>query len=124
MENEQLENLTNDVKEFKEENSEVLKKKIDNEIISFKKTLPKEILTDDLEANIKIEVNKKMAEFNESIDIKPKAVYYSLKSELELNENATEDELTFLAYDFLEKKTSNKFLKKILKELKKENRHE
>ena len=57
------------------------------------------------------------------MDIKPTALYYSLKTEAELNEEITEKELTMSAYDFLEKHTNNKILKKILKELKKETKN-
>ena len=48
---------------------------------------------------------------------------YSLlkKSEVESNGEISETELINLAYDYLEKNTKNKFFKKILKELKKEN---
>lgn len=58
-----------------------LKKNSTNELTSFKKTLPKDILIEELELKTENEVNKKIAEFNKSIDIKPKALYYSLKSE-------------------------------------------
>ena len=47
--------------------------------------------------------------------------YSAKKSEVESNGEISETELTNLAYDYLEKNTKNKFFKKILKELKKEN---
>ncbi|MEC6749017.1 hypothetical protein VXN63_10705 [Marinilactibacillus sp. XAAS-LB27] len=122
MENPQLDNVIENVKDFKAENTQILKKSITNELVSFKKTLPKEILTDELEIKAENEVNNKMAEFNNSIDIKPKALYYSLKSELELKEEASEKELTISAYEFLEKNTKNKILRRILRELKRETK--
>ncbi|SOB47044.1 conserved hypothetical protein [Lactococcus piscium] len=67
-------------------------------------------------------VDKKILEFNNNIDLKPKALYYALKSELELDEQISEKKLTISAYDYLEKNTKNKFLKKILKELIKESK--
>lgn len=122
MGNLKLDDVIENVEDFKAENTQILKKSITNELVSFKKTLPKEILTDELEIKADNEVNNKMVEFNNSIDIKPKALYYSLKSELELNEEVSEKELTISAYEFLEKNTTNKFLRKILRELKKETK--
>lgn len=122
MENEQLENMVENVEDFKMDNTQTLKKSINAEVASYKKKLPAEILTEDFEVKIENEVNKKLSEFNDSIDVKPKALYYSLKSELELNKEATEKELTISAYDFLEKNTKSKFLKRILKDLKKETK--
>lgn len=122
MENEKLITVINSIDDFKTDNTKIVKSSINNELSNFKKTLPKEILTEDLEIEIQNEVNKKITEFNKDIDLKPKALYYSLKSEMELNEEITEKELTHSAYDYLEKKTKSKFLKKILRELKKESK--
>lgn len=110
------------MEQFKKDNIQILRKSINNEILNYRKNLPIENLSEELELQIKNEVNSKLSEFNNGIDLKPAALYYSLKSEVELDENISEKELTYSAYDFLEKTTKSKFLKKILKELKKETK--
>ena len=122
MENEKLSTIINNIEEFKADNSAIVKNNINIEISLYRKTLPNEILTEDLDLKIQNEVDKKILEFNNDIDLKPKALYYALKSELELDEQISEKKLTISAYDYLEKNTKNKFLKKILKELIKENK--
>ena len=122
MENEKLSTVINNIEEFKADNSAIVKNNINIEISLYRKTLPNEILTEDLDLKIQNEVDKKILEFNNDIDLKPKALYYALKSELELDEQISEKKLTISAYDYLEKNTKNKFLKKILKELIKENK--
>lgn len=62
----------------------------------------------------------KVEEFKNKMDIKPKDLYYSLKTEAELNEDISDKELMYKAYEFLEKHAKTQFSKKILKELKKE----
>ena len=110
------------MEQFKKENTQILKKNINDEILSYRETLPAETLSEDLESKIENEVSSKLSEFNNIIDLKPTALYYSLKSEIELNENISEKELVYSAYDFLEKTTKSKFLKKILRELKRETK--
>lgn len=122
MENEKLSTIINNIEEFKADNSAIVKNNINIEISLYRKTLPNEILTEDLDLKIQNEVDKKILEFNNNIDLKPKALYYALKSELELDEQISEKKLTISAYDYLEKNTKNKFLKKILKELIKESK--
>lgn len=124
MENKQLDNLIHEVDIFKADNTRQLKKNINTELSAFKNSLPKEVLTSDLDQKIEAEVDGKLVEFNQNIDLKPKALYYSLKAELELDDTMSESDLIISAYSFLEKNTKNKFLKKILRELKKENKHE
>lgn len=120
MENKSLENVIRKADEFKEDNTQILKENISEEISIYRKSLPANIVSDDLEIQIEQEVSNKLSEFNNDMDLKPVALYYSLKSEIELNENISEEELTVSAYAFLEKNTKSKFLKKILRELKKE----
>lgn len=122
MENEKLSTVINNIEEFKADNSAIVKNNINKEISLYRKTIPNEILTEDLDLKIQNEVDKKILEFNNDIDLKPRALYYALKSELELDEHMSEKKLTISAYDYLEKNTKNKFLKKILKELIKENK--
>ncbi|MBC9825349.1 MULTISPECIES: hypothetical protein [Carnobacterium] len=122
MENRQLANVVKNVEQFKKENIQILRKNINNEILNYRKNLPIENLSEELELQIENEVSSKLSEFNNGIDLKPAALYYSLKSEVELDENISEKELTYSAYDFLEKTTKSKFLKKILKELKRETK--
>lgn len=120
--NKALGNVIARVDGFKDENADTLRDSIQNEISSYKSTLPSDIFLRDLDYQVNQEIDNKIIEFKEEIDLKPKALYYNLKSKVELNGNLTEQELTLSAYEFLEKNTKNRFLKKILKDLKKETK--
>ncbi|KKW74514.1 hypothetical protein StScam27_09075 [Streptococcus thermophilus] len=122
MEKEKLNLIIKKNEEFKNNTDLTIKKDIDYELSNFRKILPKKFLTKELDIEIKNEVDKKVSEFSEDIDLNPEGLYSLLKkSEVESNGEISETELTNLAYDYLEKNTKNKFFKKILKELKKEN---
>ena len=123
MTDETLQDVINDVDAFKKKSIEQVRENIDYEIATYKQEIPKELNTSEFDLTVQKEVDTKLAKFNDDMDIKPTALYYSLKTEAELNENITEQELTMSAYDFLEKHTNNKILKKILKELKKESKN-
>lgn len=119
-----IDNIVNEIDQFKQENINKLESSINHEIEIFKTNLPEDINKNELESTIQKEVDSKLAEFSNEMDLKPKALYYALKSEAELNDDITEKQLTNSAYDFLERNTQSKFLKKILKELKKESKNE
>lgn len=123
MTDETLQDVINDVDAFKKKSIEQVRENIDYEIATYKQDIPKELNTSEFDLRIQEEVDTKLAKFNDEMDIKPTALYYSLKTEAELNEEITEKELTMSAYDFLEKHTNNKILKKILKELRKETKN-
>lgn len=108
------------VDEFKDENAVILRDNIQNEISSYKSSLPSDNFLSDIDYQINQEIDNKISEFKQDIDLKPKALYYNLKSKVELSDDITEKELTLSAYEFLEKNTKNRFLKKILRDLKKE----
>ena len=108
------------VDEFKDENAVILRDNIQNEISSYKSSLPSDNFLSGLDYQTNQEIDNKISEFKQDIDLKPKALYYNLKSKIELNDEITEKELTLSAYEFLEKNTKNRFLKKILRDLKKE----
>lgn len=120
MESNELDKIVLDVEEFKAEETQVLNNTIINEIANYKQQLPEEILTPDFQHKVDEEVQNKLVEFKNNLDINPRALYHALKVETELNEEISKTELKHSAYDFLEKSTKNKFLKKIIKELKKE----
>ncbi len=119
-----IDNVVNEIDQFKQENINKLESSINHEIEIFKTNLPEDINKNELESTIQKEVDSKLVEFSNEMDLKPKALYYALKSEAELNDDITEKQLTNSAYDFLERNTQSKFLKKILKELKKESKNE
>lgn len=108
------------VDEFKDENAVILRDNIQNEISSYKSSLPSDNFLSDIDYQINQEIDNKISEFKQDIDLKPKALYYNLKSKVELSDDITEKELTLSAYEFLEKNIKNRFLKKILRDLKKE----
>ena len=115
-----IDNVLARVDEFKDENAVILRDNIQNEISSYKSSLPSDNFLSDIDYQINQEIDNKISEFKQEIDLKPKALYYNLKSKVELSDNLTEKELTLSAYEFLEKNTKNRFLKKILRDLKKE----
>lgn len=115
-----IDNVLARVDEFKDENAVILRDNIQNEISSYKSSLPSDNFLSGLDYQTNQEIDNKISEFKQDIDLKPKALYYNLKSKVELNDDITEKELTLSAYEFLEKNTKNRFLKKILRDLKKE----
>ncbi|MFW3625914.1 hypothetical protein [Aerococcus viridans] len=115
-----IDNVLARVDEFKDENAVILRDNIQNEISSYKSSLPSDNFLSGLDYQINQEIDNKISEFKQDIDLKPKALYYNLKSEVELSDDITEKELTLSAYEFLENNTKNRFLKKILRDLKKE----
>lgn len=106
----------NQIAHFKQNNEIVLKNNIQNEIEKVQRTIPKDIWDTELSLKVEEEVSNKLIDLNDSIDLNPQALYYSLKSEVALDSTVSEKELTLKAYYFLLKKTKNKFFKKILKE--------
>ncbi|MFW5441850.1 hypothetical protein ACN7OV_05615 [Aerococcus urinaeequi] len=115
-----IDNVLARVDEFKDENAVILRDNIQNEISSYKSSLPSDNFLSGLDYQTNQEIDNKISEFKQDIDLKPKALYYNLKSKVELSDDITEKELTLSAYEFLEKNTKNRFLKKILRDLKKE----
>ncbi|MEM5568262.1 hypothetical protein AAF695_05815 [Aerococcus viridans] len=115
-----IDNVLARVDEFKDENALILRDNIQNEISSYKSSLPSDNFLSGFDYQINQEIDNKISEFKQDIDLKPKALYYNLKSKVELSDDITEKELTLSAYEFLEKNTKNRFLKKILRDLKKE----
>lgn len=115
-----IDNVLARVDEFKDENAVILRDNIQNEISSYKSSLPSDNFLSGLDYQINQEIDNKISEFKQDIDLKPKALYYNLKSKVELSDDITEKELTLSAYEFLEKNAKNRFLKKILRDLKKE----
>lgn len=117
-----IDNVLARVDEFKDENAVILRDNIQNEISSYKSSLPSDNFLSGLDYQINQEIDNKISEFKQDIDLKPKALYYNLKSKVELSDDITEKELTLSAYEFLEKNTKSRFLKKILRDLKKESK--
>lgn len=115
-----IDNVLARVDEFKDENAVILRDNIQNEISSYKSSLPSDNFLSGLDYQTNQEIDNKISEFKQDIDLKPKALYYNLKSKVELSDDINEKELTLSAYEFLEKNTKNRFLKKILRDLKKE----
>ncbi|UUV99330.1 hypothetical protein [Vagococcus luciliae] len=101
---------------FKKSNELAIKKNINQEIKKVQDSISEEMWDNELANQIEAEVNVKLTELNQSIDVNPTALYYSLKAETALNPEVSEKELTLEAFKFLENKTHNKFLKKLLKE--------
>lgn len=118
MQNDTLEKIVEDVESAKQKEVTHLREVLNHEIVKYKETLPLEINDEDLQNKIDIEVQTRMEEFKKNMDLNPRALYHALKVETELNHDADETHLKRVAYEFLEKNTKNKYLKKIIKDLK------
>ena len=119
MENESLDLIIKEVENQQEKELVRFESNLSEGINKYKEVLPADLITPQLQEKIDNEVKLQLVEFQKSIDLKPKALYHALKVEAELNPEIEEDDLKQSAYDFLEKTTKNKYLKKIIRELKK-----
>lgn len=73
--NKALGNVIARVDEFKDENAGILRDSIQNEISSYKSTLPSDVSLRDLDYQVNQEIDNKIIEFKEEIDLKLKALY-------------------------------------------------
>lgn len=119
MENDSLELIVKEIEKEQVEEVNRFEMNLSQGINKYKEILPDDLITPQLQSKIDDEVKLQMIEFQDSIDLKPKALYHALKMEAELNPNIEEVQLKKSAYEFLEKTTKNKYLKKIIRELKK-----
>lgn len=119
MENESLDLIIKEVENQQEKELVRFESNLSEGINKYKEVLPADLITPQLQEKIDNEVKLQLVEFQKSIDLKPKALYHALKVEAELNPEIEKDDLKRSAYDFLEKTTKNKYLKKIIRELKK-----
>ena len=119
MENESLDLIIKEVENQQEKELVRFESNLSEGINKYKEVLPADLITPQLQEKIDNEVKLQLVEFQKSIDLKPKALYHDLKVEAELNPEIEKDDLKQSAYDFLEKTTKNKYLKKIIRELKK-----
>ena len=95
MENESLDLIIKEVENQQEKELVRFESNLFEGINKYKEVLPADLITPQLQEKIDNEVKLQLVEFQKSIDLKQSA------------------------YDFLEKTTKNKYLKKIIRELKK-----
>ena len=119
MENDSLELIVKEIEKEQVEEVNRFEMNLSQGINKYKEILPDDLITPQLQSKIDDEVKLQMIEFQDSIDLKPKALYHALKMEAELNPNIEEVQLKKSAYEFLEKTTKNKYQKKISRDLKK-----
>lgn len=123
MTNKKLQDIIYEVEVFKQKSVKDARHSIDNKLAEYKEKIPEKVDNTEFEIKVQKEIDKKLSTFSKELDIKPAALYYSLKKDVELDNNISKKELLVSAYDFLEKHTKNKLLKKIFKELKKETKN-
>lgn len=123
MTNEKLQDIIYEVEVFKQKSVKDARHSIDNKLAEYKEKIPEKVDNTDFELKVQKEIDKKLSTFSKELDIKPAALYYSLKSDVELDNNISKKELLVSAYDFLEEHTKNKLLRRIFKELKKETKN-
>ncbi|MFS9155525.1 hypothetical protein [Streptococcus infantis] len=119
MKNDSLDLIIREVENQQERELERFELNLSEGITKYKEILPNDLITPQLQEKIDNEVKLQLVEFQKSIDLKPKALYHALKVDAELNPDIEKKELKQSAYEFLEKTTKNKYLKKIIRELKK-----
>lgn len=123
MTNKKLQDIIYEVEVFKQKSVKDARHSIDNKLAEYKEKIPEKLDNTEFEIKVQKEIDKKLSTFSKELDIKPAALYYSLKKDVELDNNISKKELLVSAYDFLEKHTKNKLLKKIFRELKKETKN-
>ena len=119
MKNESLDLIIREIETQQEIELNRFKQNLSEGIDQYVESSPSDLMTPLLKNEIDEEVKLQMLEFQRSIDLSPKALYYALKMEVELDPNIKKDKLKQCAYEFLEKTTKYKYLKKIIRELKK-----
>ena len=119
MEKESLDLIIKEVENQQERELVRFETNLSEGLNKYKEIIPAELITPQLQDKIDNEVKLQLVEFQKSIDLKPKALYHALKVEAELNPDIEKEKLKQSAYDFLERTTKNKYLKKIIRELKK-----
>ena len=96
--------------------------KVKYEMVKYEEKLPDSVDKEIYELQVSEELNRQLEIVNRETDLNSEALYYHLKSQASLNKEITKKELTISALEFLEKSTNNKFMKKLMKELIKENK--
>lgn len=96
--------------------------KVKYEMVKHEEKLPDSVDKEKYELQVSEELNRQLEIVNRETDLNSEALYYHLKSQASLNKEITKKELTISALEFLEKSTNNKFMKKLMKELIKENK--
>lgn len=117
-----LDDIIYEVELFKKKSIDTIKEKVNNDAITVKSNLPESLSSTEFDLKVQEEIGNNIELISNNTDFNTKALYYALKSDVELNKNISKEELTIEAYDFLEKNSKSKFLKKIYKELKKETK--
>ena len=119
MKNESLDLIIREVENQQEIELNRLKTSLSKEIDKYVESPSSNLMASLPKERIDEEVKLQLLEVQKSIDLRPKALYYALKTEVELDPNIKKDKLKKCAYEFLEKTTKNKYLKKIIRDLKK-----
>ena len=101
---------------------EKIRDKVKYEMTKYEKKLPENIDRETYELQLSEELNRQLDLVNKETDLNSEALYYHLKAQVSLNKNISKKELTISALEFLEKSTNSKFMKKLMRELIKENK--
>ena len=96
--------------------------KVKYEMVKYEEKLPDNIDRETYEVQLSEELNRQLDLVNKETDLNSEALYYHLKAQASLNKNISKKELTISALEFLEKSTNSKFMKKLMRELIKENK--
>ncbi len=101
---------------------EKIRDKVKYEMVKYEEKLPENIDRETYEVQLSEELNRQLDLVNKETDLNSEALYYHLKAQASLNKNISKKELTISALEFLEKSTNSKFMKKLMRELIKENK--
>ena len=101
---------------------EKIRDKVKYEMVKYEEKLPESVDRETYELHLSEELNRQLDLVNKETDLNSEALYYHLKAQASLNKNISKKELTISALEFLEKSTNSKFMKKLMRELIKENK--
>lgn len=117
-----LRQITKKIDDFNDETKLNLKLHIEHEARTHRRILPTGLFYGAVHEEIQDTVDARMNEFTKNTDLKPQELYVYLQEEIKQNPTLSKRQLHYLAYDHLEQITTNKFLKKIYKKMKKRMR--
>lgn len=121
-EDKKLSDVTQKIDDFNDETKLNLKLHVEHELHEHNKILPGGLSYGIIHEEIENAVDKRMAEFTKNTDLKPKELYAYLELQLAQNPKLSKRQLHYLAYDHLARETSNRFLRKMFKTLRRRMR--
>ncbi|MFC6176267.1 hypothetical protein ACFQAV_05415 [Companilactobacillus huachuanensis] len=114
-ESKKLSDVTQKIDDFNDETKLNLKLHVEHELHEHDRVLPDGLSYGIIHEEIEEAVDKRIDEFTKNTDLKPKELYAYLELQLAQDSSLSKRQLHYLAYDHLARETSNRFLRKMFK---------